>query len=55
MDLELFLTSVYVLVDYWCRGRPPATPRKPGRPPLLADSEVLALAILSQWPRFRSE
>ena len=35
-------------------GRPSDTP-KPGRPALLADSEVLTLAILSQWPRFRSE
>ena len=33
---------------------PTRTPR-PGRPALLADSEVLTLAILAQWPRFRSE
>src|SRR5215218_6133241 len=29
--------------------------RRPGRPALLADSEVITLAILAQWPRFRSE
>lgn len=28
---------------------------RPGRPPLLSASEVLALAVLAQWPRFRSE
>jgi hypothetical protein len=28
---------------------------KPGRPALLSASEVLTLAILAQWPRFRSE
>lgn len=35
--------------------RPSAAAPKPGRPALLADSEVLALTILAQWPRFRSE
>ena len=28
---------------------------KPGRPALLSDPEVITLAILAQWPRFRSE
>lgn len=41
------------------RGRVVATttpaPRRPGRPPLLLESEVLTLAVLSQWLRFRSE
>jgi hypothetical protein len=55
MDLETLLTSLYVLVDeWWERAHPPA-PRKPGRPPMLSESEVLTLAILAQWPRFRSE
>lgn len=56
MDLDSFLISLYVLVDDWWqaerRGR---APRGPGRPALLTDSEVLTLAILAQWPRFRSE
>src|SRR5215217_7969560 len=34
---------------------PPTAPRKPGRPALLSESEVLTLAILAQWPPFRSE
>ena len=55
MDLDSFLVSLYVLVDDWWRERRPPAPRKPGRPALLADSEVLTLAILAQWPRFRSE
>ena len=29
--------------------------RRPGRPALLSDPEVLTLAILAQWPRLRSE
>jgi hypothetical protein len=56
MDLETFLVSLFMLVDDWVsdiRLRKPK--RKRGRPPLLSDSEVLTLAILCQWPRFRSE
>ncbi len=56
MDLDSFLVSLYVFVDDWWQARHHAsTPRRPGRPALLADSEVLTLAILAQWPRFRSE
>jgi hypothetical protein len=47
---------LYVLVDDWWKADHPSTaPRKPGRPALLSESEVLTLAILAQWPRFRSE
>src|SRR5215212_9989984 len=56
MDLDSFLVSLYVLVDDWWKADHPSTaPRKPGRPALLSESEVLTLAILAQWPRFRSE
>ena len=55
MDLELLLVSIYLLVDEWWREKHPPTPRKPGRPPSLTASEVLTLAVLAQWPRFRSE
>ncbi len=55
MDLDSFLVSLYVLVDDWWQHDHAQTPRRPGRPALLSDSEVLTLAILSQWPRFRSE
>jgi hypothetical protein len=56
MDLDSFLVSLYVLVDDWWKAdHPSRAPRKPGRPALLSESEVLTLAILAQWPRFRSE
>jgi len=56
MDLDSFLVSLYVLIDDWWQERhPPATPKKPSRPASLADSEVLTLAVVAQWPRFRSE
>jgi hypothetical protein len=53
MDLDSFLVALYVLVDDWRREA--ADPPRPGRPASLADSEVLTLAVLAQWPRFRSE
>jgi hypothetical protein len=57
MDLDSFLVSLYVLVDDWWQEHHPssARKRKPGRPVLLSDPEVITLAILAQWPRFRSE
>ena len=55
VDLELLLVSVYALVDDWWREKHPPRSPKPGRPPSLSESEVLALATVSQWPRFRSE
>ena len=55
MDLDSFLVSLYVSVDDWWRASHSSTSRRPGRPSLLAESEVLTLAILAQWPRFRSE
>jgi hypothetical protein len=55
LDLDSFLVSLYVLVDDWWKAACSSDTPKPGRPALLADSEVLTLAILSQWPRFRSE
>jgi hypothetical protein len=56
MDLDSFLVSLYVLVDdWWQASRSSTARRRPGRPALLADSEVITLAILAQWPRFRSE
>ena len=56
MDLDSFLVSLYVLIDDWWKAdHPSSVPRKPGRPALLSESEVFTLAILAQWPRFRSE
>jgi hypothetical protein len=57
MDLDSFLASLYVLVEDWWQEhhRSSSVRKKPGRPALLSDPEVLTLAILAQWPRFRSE
>src|ERR687898_214546 len=55
MDLDSFLVSLYVLVDDWWKLQHASRSPKTGRPALLSDPEVLTLAILAQWPRFRSE
>ena len=55
LDVDSFLVSLYVLVDHWWKASRSWDTPKPGRPALLGDSEVLTLAILCQWPRFRSE
>ena len=55
MELDSFFVSLYVLVDEWLRERHRSAQVRLGRPTLLCESEVLTLAILAQWPRFRSE
>ena len=55
MELDSFLVTLYVLVDDWWQKNYPPEPRRPGRPAVISESEVVTLAILSQWPRFRSE
>ena len=55
MELDSFFVSLYVLVDDWLRERHRSAQVRLGRRTLLSESEVLTLAILAQWPRFRSE
>jgi hypothetical protein len=55
LDLDSFLVSLYVLVDDWWKLKHSSKPPRTGRPALLTDPEVITLAILAQWPRWRSE
>ena len=55
LDLDSFLVSLYVLVEDWWKLKHSSEPPRAGRPALLTDPEVITLAILAQWPRFRSE
>jgi hypothetical protein len=55
LDLDSFLVSLYVLVDDWWKLKHSSEPPRIGRPALLTDPEVITLAILAQWPRWRSE
>src|SRR4051812_10796553 len=54
LDPDTFLTSLYVLVDEYCKGLP-AAGRRRGRPTALTQSEVVTLALFGQWARFGSE
>jgi hypothetical protein len=53
MDPETFLVELYVLADTFCKTLPPE--RRPGPAAALDRSEVVTLAVFSQWARFRSE
>lgn len=55
MDLDSFLTELYVIIDEWWQTQPEAHAALIGRPAHLSTSEVLTLAVLGQWPRWRSE
>jgi hypothetical protein len=52
LDLETFLTTLYVMVDdlYQAHVRPQMPPHG-GPAPKLADSEVLTIALAAQWRR----
>jgi hypothetical protein len=50
MDLDTFLTTVYVKVDDWYKANwAERLKRKRGRRASLSDSEVLTLALVGQW------
>jgi len=54
LDLDTFLTTLYVFVDDTVKTLRPRC-RKPGPLPKLSESEVVTLAMLSQWKQFTSE
>ncbi len=53
VDVDTFLTALYVTVDDFCQSQAPK--RQPGPEPSLSHSEVLTLAIFARWSRFASE
>jgi hypothetical protein len=58
LDFETFLTTLYPMVDDFCKSFLPHDGREPGRPgrrPKLKVSEVVTLAIFGQWAVFSSE
>jgi hypothetical protein len=54
VDVDTFLTTLYVMVDDFCKASLPPEPR-PGPPATLSRSEVVTLAIFGQWQGFGSE
>jgi hypothetical protein len=55
LDVDTFLTILYVMCDDFCKAHAGAEPAGAGRKTSLTRSEVLTLAIFSQWYLFRSE
>jgi hypothetical protein len=50
MDLDTFLTILYVMVDDWCKGQGQASlGRRRGEQVKMSDSEVLTVAMAGQW------
>jgi hypothetical protein len=54
VDVDTFLTLLYVMVDDFCQSRPQKA-QHPGPDASLSPSEVLTLAIFARWARFTSE
>lgn len=53
LDVDTFLTTLYVIADDFCQSRP--TKKKPGPQASLSDSEVITLVVFARWRRFTSE
>ncbi len=53
LDVDTFLTALYVMVEDFCHSQPPK--RRPGPQASLSDSEVITLAIFARWGRFCGE
>ncbi len=54
LDVDTFLTALYVMVDDFRQSRPQEE-RHPGPDASLSPSEVITLAIFARWSRFTSE
>jgi hypothetical protein len=53
LDVDTFLTALYVMVDDFCHSHPPK--KRPGPKASLSESEVITLAIFARWSRFCGE
>jgi hypothetical protein len=53
VDVDTFLTTLYVMVDDVCQTQSPK--KRPGPEASLCQSEVITLAIFARWSRFASE
>ena len=54
LDVDTFLTALYVIVDDFRQSRP-RKEHHPGPSPSLSLSELVTLAIFARWSRFTSE
>ena len=54
LDVDTFLTALYVMVDDFYKSRPPER-RRPGHDASLSPSEVVTLAVFARFSRFSGE
>ena len=54
IDVDTFLTTLYIMVDDFCKLALPPEPH-PGPQAALSQSEVVPLALFAQWQGFGSE
>ena len=54
ISTDTFLTILYVMIDDFCKSHLPEE-KRPGPKASLSRSEVVTLAIFSQWSRFRNQ
>jgi Transposase DDE domain len=55
VDVDTFLTTLYVIADDFCQSRLPERPCQPGPKASLSEGEVITLALFARWSRFASE
>ena len=55
IDLDTFLTTLYVMADDFCQSQLPREKQNPGPAASLQCSEVITLALFGQWVQFPSE
>ncbi|MCA1607474.1 MAG: transposase [Acidobacteria bacterium] len=54
LDVDTFLTALYVIVDDFCQSHRPQQ-RRPGPEASLSEGEVITLSVFARWSRFASE
>jgi len=54
LDVDTFLTTLYVIVDDFCHSHRPQQ-RRPGPEASLSAGEVITLTLFARWSRFASE
>ena len=52
LDVDTFLTALYVMVDNFYDSRPQKHRRRPGPDASLSPSEVITLVIFARFSRF---
>src|SRR6266851_8878898 len=55
IDLDTFITTLYVMVDEYCQSKGEPERPKPGLEASLSQSEVITLVLFGQWGQFPSE